>query len=402
MNTGSEIINKVISIAYGGEGIIKEKDLTGFVPGAIPGELVKSKITDIKNNYFRSKLIEIIEKSPSRTIPPCPYFNMCGGCIYQHINYSHHCEIKIKQLKDLLSHLGKIQYEKEIKFIPSPKMYAYRNQLSVKTKTIKEKLEIGFIGFDNKTFIPIEKCLIANENINIAIKKIKQELAKSVKIKKINKDMIIKTGGDSAIDFAFSESMSQNGDYKLLEEKIDNKTYYFSLSTFFQTNPYIIPALLSELKDILQPTTEETLFDLYCGTGLFSIYFSSFVKNAYGIELNPGAIKLAKKTAEKNNIKNCRFIEGNADESFTKLFNQNKSNQNILILDPPRAGLSMEMLNQLKEIKTNKLVYISCEPSKLARDLSALCSSGYKIINIFVADMFPQTKHMESIAILTR
>jgi 23S rRNA (uracil1939-C5)-methyltransferase len=158
---------------------------------------------------------------------------------------------------------------------------------------------------------------------------------------------------------------------------------------------------MSELKNILNFESSETLFDLYCGTGLFSIYFSSFVKSVCGIELNPSGIRLAQKTAEINNIKNCKFFEGNVSESFVEIFNRYKTGRDIIMLDPPRAGLSKEMTKFLTETKINKLAYVSCEPSRLSRDLNILCNNGYHITDIFIADMFPQTMHMETIAVLS-
>lgn len=398
MDIGAELTSRVTSLSYGGEGVIKYQDITGFIYGALTGELVKSRIIEIKKNYFRSKLLEILEPSPFRITPKCPYFNHCGGCVYQHLIYEKQLETKTSQLQELLQHIGKIPELKITRVIPSPAIFNYRNQLTLKLN----RGQLGFIGIDNKTFVPIEKCLIAKEAINNKIPKIKNELAKGSRIKKLKGEIIIKCGADNTVDYAFSESISTGGDYKLLYEKIDDKIYYFSLATFFQVNPYILPFILSELKDTLNLNPPTVLSDLYSGTGLFSIYLSSSVKNAYGIEENKSAIKLAQKSAEKNNIKNCRFFEGKVENTFLEIYEKQKGDRNVFIVDPPRQGLSKDMLNYLKDYPSNQLVYISCEPAKLARDLNFLYKNGYKINNLIVTDMFPQTKHMETIAILAQ
>lgn len=396
MDIGTELTSRVISIAYGGEGIIRHNGITGFIHGVLPCELVKSRIIEMKRGYFRARIIEILEPSPFRITPDCPHFNNCGGCVYQHLVYEKQLETKKFQLQELLQHIGKIAVARIPHIIPSPIVFNYRNQITLKIRST----ELGFIGIDNKTFVPIERCHIAKEDINKKIPEIKNELTKGAQIKKIQGEIIIKSGGDSTVDYAFSESVSPKGDYKLLYEKIDNKIYYFSLATFFQVNPYILPSILYQLKNILNLSPDTILFDLYSGTGLFSIYLSPFVKNTYGVETNPAAVRLAQKSAEENNIKNCRFSEGDVETIFPKVYPQYKGKKNIFILDPPRQGLSNDILNYLKNILPHQLVYISCEPARLARDLSFLCRNGYEIKDIIIADMFSQTKYMETLAVL--
>lgn len=397
MNKGDEIICRAASLAYGGEAVIKHKDLTGFVRGLLPGESAKIQITEIKKNFFRGRLVAILEPSWFRTTPPCPYFNICGGCVYQHLAYEKQIETKQNQLQELLRHLGKISDAKISRIIPSPLIFNYRNHLTFKLKS----KQLGFISADNKTFVPVEECKIAKDAINNKIAEIKKELSKGMRIKEINGEIIVKCGADNTIDYAFSESISSKGNYKLLHEEINGKIYYFSLAVFFQVNPYILSLLLHELKNSLNLSPETTLFDIYSGTGLFSIYLSPYIKNSYGIEVNENAVKLAEKSAEANNIKNCGFFTGEAEDIAPEIFKNHKGKRNILILDPPRQGLNREILYFLKEIITEGLVYISCEPSRLTRDLQFLLQNGYELHNIILADMFPQTKHMETIAILS-
>lgn len=382
MELGDELTPKVTSLAYGGEGVIKHNGITGFIRWVLPGELVNTRVTEIKKNYFRSQLLEIIELSPSRVTPRCPYFGQCGGCVYQHLSYEKQLEIKTQQLEELLKRIGKIPEVTISKVILSPKTYNYRNQITLKIKGN----QLGYIGIDNKTFVPIEECPIAKEEINIKLKEITA---------KTNGELVIKCGADGTIDYAYREAVSEKGNYKLLHENIDNRIFYFSLSTFFQVNPYILPSILYELKGILDLGPDVTLFDLYCGAGLFSIYLAPYVKEVYGIELNPAAVRLGQKT----NIGNCRFITGNAEDAITGI---RRGKKDIFIVDPPRGGLSRDMLNYLKDMPPNQLAYISCEPAKLARDLNFLCQNSYRINTIILADMFPQTRHMETIILLSR
>lgn len=382
MKTGDELTTRIISLAYGGEGIVKYNGITGFIRWVLQDELVKARVIEVKKNYFRSRLLEILEPSPFRVTPRCSYFGRCGGCVYQHLSYEKQLEIKALQLEELLKRIGKISGITISKLIPSPRIYNYRNQITLRIKSDR----LGYIGVDNKTFVPIEECPIAKEEINIKLKEITAMTSG---------ELVIKCGADGSIDYAYKEAVSLKGNYKILHENIDDKIFYFSLATFFQVNPYILPSILHELKNILALDPDTTLFDLYCGTGLFSIYLAPYVKNVYGIELNPAAVKLA----QKSNIGNCHFVLGKAEDLTTGMC---RGKNNIFILDPPREGLNVDMLNYLKGNPLNQLLYISCEPAILARDLNFLCQNSYKINNIILADMFPQTRHMETLTFLTR
>jgi len=402
MKLNDFVTAKISSLSFGAEGITLHEGLTGFVRGGLPGETVKFRITEIRKNLFKAEVLKIVETSPLRVEPPCPHFNKCAGCAYQHLDYSKQLEEKGKALEDLLIRIGKINNAKITRIITSPKIFNYRNQLTLKIKTIKNSAKLGFIGFDNKTFIPIERCLIAKEEINRTMLEIENELSKGVHIKRIDGEIVVKCAHDGTIGYGFTESISPKGDYALLSEKIEEKIYYFSLATFFQTNPSILPDLLSSLRQSLPMDSNTTIFDCYCGTGLFSIYLAPFVKNVFGIEINSGSVRLAKKTAEANAITNCVFMEGETEKLLPRIYDKNKSEQNIIILDPPRAGLSKDIMEYLLNNQLGAIIYISCEPSKLARDLNILSQNGYVINNIIAADMFPQTKHLETISILQK
>ena len=394
---------EITSLDHSGKGIGKFNNKIVFVENALPGEIVDIKILKDKKNYMEASINKIIKKADNRIESACPYFSKCGGCDLLHINYND--SLKFKQ--DKIENIIKRYLNKNIKIneiVKSDNNFYYRNKT-----TFQIKETIGF--YKNKTYdiIPIDNCLISSKLINNSIKYLKE-----LDLRKINKitcrssdtELMIILESTKDIDIsklkgiATSIYIKNNNEYNLvygnkyITQYIGNFKYLVSPDSFFQINLNICLKLYSKIKEYVG--SNKNVLDLYCGTGSIGIFVSEN-NNVLGIEINEFAIKDAKENAKFNNIKNIEFICG---ESGKKL-NDINFNPDIIIVDPPRSGLSKETINNLFKFNANKVIYVSCDPMTLVRDLNLL-NEKYDIIELTPYDMFPNTKHVENLVLLNK
>lgn len=394
---------EITSLDHNGRGIGKINNKIVFVENALPKEIVDIKIIKEKKNYIEAETNKIIKKSINRIESPCTYFNSCGGCDLLHLPYTEQLKFKQEKIENIVNRYLN-QNIKINDIVKCDDNFNYRNKTSFQ---VKEK--IGF--YKNKTYdiIPIDCCLISDKRINDSI-----EYLKKLDLKYINKIIcrvsndelmiIIETNNlnlDIAVlkEIATSIYIKHNDEYKLvygekyIKESLGNYKYLVSPDSFFQVNINTCLKLYSKIKEYVE--TNNNILDLYCGTGSIGIFVSEN-NNVLGIEINEYAIMDAKENAKLNNIKNIDFICG---ESGKKL-NNIKFNPDIIIVDPPRSGLTKETIENIFKLNPKKLIYVSCDPMTLMRDLN-LINEKYNIIELTPFDMFPNTKHVECLVLLT-
>lgn len=395
---------EITSLDHNGRGIGRLNNKITFIENALPGEIIDIRITKEKKKYIEGEINKIIKESEIRIESACPYFLSCGGCDLLHMSYED--SLKFKQSK--IENIMKKYLDKNIrinKIVKCDYNFYYRNKTTFQTKE-----NIGF--YKNKTYdiIPVDNCLISNKLINNSIKYLKKlELRYISKITcRATEDqlMIIIETNNLKLDvynlkqIASSIYIKNNDKYtliygeKYITEKLGNYTYLVSPDSFFQINTNTCLKLYSKIKEYTG--TNNNVLDLYCGTGSISIFVSND-NNVLGIEINKYAIKDAIQNAKLNSVKNINFICG---ESGKELNNIN-FNPNVIIVDPPRGGLSKEAIENIFKLKADKLIYVSCDPMTLARDLNLL-NKSYKIIELTPFDMFPNTKHVECLVLLER
>lgn len=395
---------EITSLDHNGRGIGKIYNKICFVENSLPTEIVEPKIIKEKKNYIEAEVGKYIKKADNRIESPCPYFDKCGGCDLLHINYKDSLNFKQEKIQNICNkYLNK--KIKLNKIIECDYNFYYRNKV---TFHVKEK--IGF--YKNKTYdlIPINCCMIGDKLINKSIEKLNKLNLKN--INKIvcrtanNKLMIILETKDEKIDIdclkeiAASIYIKNNDNYKLvygekyITEELDNFKFLISPDSFFQINKNICLKLYRKIKEYVKDSSN--ILDLYCGTGSIGIFVSEN-KKITGIEINKYAIEDAIKNAKLNNIENIDFICG---ESGKKL-NNIKDNYDTIIVDPPRSGLSSEAIHNLFRLSPQKIIYVSCDPMTLVRDLNDLMKE-YNIIEITPFDMFPNTKHIENLVLLKK
>lgn len=443
-----EYIVDIIDNGIEGEGIAKIDNFTIFIPSAIKGEKVKILIVKVLTSYAYGKIIEIIEKSNKRVELDCATYKRCGGCNLRHIDYEETLNIKRNIVQNLADKTLKNKLEIEM-VLGMGNPYHYRNKAQYPVGIGRDgKPVIGVFANRTHEIIPIEKCFIQDERVE-EIAKFIYEFAIKYNISIYNeatkigslRHIVIKIGkqteeimvilvingeGFKNEQKLVTELLKKFPNIKTIIKNINTKNtnvilgdkninlhgegyitdilgdYAFKISplSFYQVNPVQAEALYNIGIEEAGITREDTVFDLYCGVGTISIFMSKYAKKVYGIEIVKEAIEMAKENAQINNVKNTEFISGDVQVILDDLINKKKVIPDIIMIDPPRKGLDNKSIENILKIKPKKLVYISCNPATLVRDLAKL-EEVYEIKKIKPVDMFPFTTHIETIAVLT-
>lgn len=404
--------SEVLFLENEGAGVCKVKGITIFVPKTLVGEKIRFRITEIKKNYARGKLIEIISPSPDRTESLCPYYEECGGCDLRHQSDNKNLEFKRQKVQTAVSKIGKIDIKVE-KIIPSFKNENYRNKASFKV----EEDRIGFYGSGTYQLVDINYCRLLEEEINNALSVIRKYLKEN---KNDIKEVTIKHGNamnELLIDIYSTNKKDEKIKDYLVLNLVNLKTLVFngkivygngyisqisnglmfncSADSFFQVNGVTAEKLYETAVKEAKLSKNDVVLDLYSGTGTISSIVSSYVKKVIGIEIVEDAVLDANCNIRINNISNVKFICGDAAKEISKI----KEQIDVIFVDPPRKGINRDAIAIMKKISPRKIIYISCNPVTMARDLSYL-SNMYDVKKIIPVDMFPKTNHVECVCVL--
>lgn len=448
-----EYILDIVSQGYEGEGVAKIDSYPIFIEGALKGEKVKVKIVKVNKNFAYGKLLEVIEKSEGRVEPKCKYFKKCGGCKLQHMNYETQLDFKWERVKDCIKKIGGLSedlVEYPIGMEENP--YKYRNKVQLPIGMDKSKPVLGFYAPRSHDIIDIEECLIQEEDAN-KISKITREWIEEFNIMpafvdgKFNKKGFLrhvmirkgfKTGEVMVVIVATRKDLKHIDElikklefhveglksvvlcvnakdtnviltpecYTLwgedyIQDYIGDFKFNISPLSFFQVNPMQTEVLYNKALEYAELTGKETVFDAYCGTGSITLFLSQKAKKVYGVEIVEPAIINARENAKMNNVSNTEFFVGKSEEVIPKLIKEGVK-ADVIVVDPPRKGCDIKLLKAIGETKPERVVYVSCDPSTLARDLKILDELGYKTEKVQPVDMFPQTAHIENVAKLVR
>ncbi len=476
LKKGNNLRLKIESLIFGGEGLARYKGMVIFIPFTTPGDEVDVEIEEVKKNFARARLMNIIKPSVHRISPLCPnFFNFqaltscskenlpsetdriyCGGCVWQHIDYATQLKQKTYLVKEAIAYIGKLKDVVVHDIIGAKNEFSYRNKVqeAVGTKIVENKKELicGFYAPESHRLLDIKSCYlqptVANEIIYFT-KDIFNEYGLTAYDEEFNRGiirhliirqslrtreaMLIIVTRDKNLpntpeliqkltsNFPQIKSIIQNinnkktnrilGDYsKLLfgketiSEKIGHLNFKISPTSFFQVNTHQAEVLYKTIEKFLNKSYQSQtsiIIDVFCGTGAIALWASQFSEKVYGIEVNESAIKDAIANTELNNITNCEFRLGEAELVLRRMYKQGLK-PNTVIVDPPRKGCGRPVLDAIKNLNPENIIYVSCEPTTLARDLHYLDKLKYKTIEIQPIDMFPQTSHIECVVRLKR
>ncbi len=442
-------------LAFGGEGVGRVDGYVVFVRGGVPGDLLRVRLTQVRPRFGRG-VIEAVElQSPDRVEAQCPYFGRCGGCRLQHVAYAAQLAFKAKQVADCLERIGGLGQPPIQPIIGAQELFGYRNKMEFTVAPSREgsngpPFVVGLHEADRyDAVLDIERCLLQSETLNALLAETKQFISDSGLSayeegsgEGLLRFLMLREGkrtGETMVNVVASSpqvplvtplaerlrsrvpqtasvvlnvnpkkaSVAVGVEEHLLggsdhiTERLGGLTFQISANSFFQTNSFQAERLFVLVSDYAELEGEETVVDLYSGTGAMSLLLAGRCRWVYGIEVAQAAVEDALRNAKANGIENCAFLSGEVRFVLPELI-QRGIRAEVVVADPPRAGFHPKALRALLALSPRRIVYVSCNPSTMARDLGELARGGYRIDLVQPIDMFPHTSHIEAVARLTR
>lgn len=397
-----------------------QRDWVIFVPNVIPGELVRIRIYRNQQSYSEADLLEIVEPSPNRVVPPCKLAEVCGGCQYQHMEISSQREWKTRQVQELLERIGNLSGIDVAPTVGTDETFHYRSKItphySEPERDGPNKYKIGNIGFKEKSsmrLVDVDYCHIATEAINQRLTTLRDERRDQAQANELKKP---KKGATLLLRDALEGVVTDPNAY--VTTSVKNLKFRFLAGNFFQNNPFMLPVMVDYVVSAATAPTAgghrmTHLIDCYCGSGLFCLGSSHEFDLCVGIEVNSNAIEEARANARLNKITNCAFVAASAEHIFesdnavetlttSMMVRDFPRETSVVVCDPPRKGCSEEFLQQLYDFQPQRIVYMSCDPATQARDAYGIVANGYKIMSVQPFDLFPQTRHIECLIVFEK
>ena len=407
-------------MVYGGECLGRLPDGRAvFVPFVLPGELANIEITESKDRFARGRSIELLEVSPDRVIPPCPYFSICGGCHYQHLGYAQQLSLKKGLVEDQLQRIGKFSDLPEVQITASPTPFGYRNQVQfhpTRPEDAETTPRLGFKRAASDEVLPIEKCLLIPDEMNELLSQIEMDVDSGIarvgmRLDSEGEIMLVFEGETDEppelfIDLPVSstylspDGRSLNlGGNDALVFRVLGKEFLVSPESFFQVNLPVAEEMVSHVLTLIDGRENLSILELYSGVGLFSRFLAPHAKSLTAIESSPSAC--FDFAGNLDAFENISLYEGAVESLLPEILEQIKP-VDLVVLDPPRSGFHAKARQALIDLNPREIIYISCDPSTLARDLKQLKEAGYSLRSVRAFDMFPQTAHVETMIELRR
>jgi 23S rRNA (uracil1939-C5)-methyltransferase len=398
---------------YGGDAMGRLEDGRAvFVPFGLPGERVRIRLTEDKRNFARGEVVEIIEPSPKRITPRCIHFGVCGGCHYQNLPYEEQLKAKMEILRDQLMRIGKIENPPVQAIVAGPSPWNYRNHVQFH---LTGEGKLGYMTAVKPAPFAIRECHLPEGSINELWPQLEFEPETDldrVSIRSgVDEDLMLVLESESpeppeleieagiSITHVFEENTVVIAGNDHVTIRVMDRDFRVSAASFFQVNTAMAEKMVQHLLANVPVLSNSTLLDIYCGAGLFSAFFAPKCERVIGIESSPSACEdLAFNLDEFENVE---LYEGLAEEILPSLVGQ-IADTPYVIVDPPRAGLDKQVIDELVRLSPKVIAYVSCDPSTLARDAARLINGGYKLKQVTPFDLFPQTFHIESISIFER
>ena len=386
---------EIIDMDHMGSGIAKVDNKIIFVPKTVPGDICEAEIIKDTPKYAKAKVTKIVEKSKLHNKALCPYYKTCGGCNISNLDYEHQLAYKESKVKNIFKKYLNIDINPNV--VKSPRQYAYRNKI-----TYHFDKTLGLIS-EYDGIVPIDSCLLVSDKVNELYNEIKKQdisKLKLVTIKECDNGLILSITGHMNINKIKDKCIAIyiNNKCEYHEENgyicVNDIKYMISNKSFFQVNTSNIGNLYNEIIKLANFNKEDRVIDLYCGVGSITLYVAKYVKSVLGIEIVEDAIRDAKINANINKISNVKFI----CDDVSRL-NYDNIASDIIIVDPPRTGLDGRTITVINKKKVKELIYVSCNPMTLVRDIKHL--TNYVLKDISVVDMFPGTHHVENIVLLS-
>lgn len=450
VNQGQLVEIPITGYGHKGEGVGRYRDFTVFVTGALQGETVRVKITEVKKNFARGALVAVVRPVPERVAAPCPVYQECGGCQLQQMNYPAQLALKRQRVVDALERIGGLTGVTVHPVLGMDQPWFYRNKVQYPIGMTEDgQVKLGFYRQGTHRIVPLSGCLLQPEDMNRMAGQI-QSLIQAYGVSVYNEQtgtgllrhVLIRKGfgtgevmvvlvtngavfpqvqdlaGKLAVQFPEIKSIMQNinttrgnvilgrqtrliwGKETIIDE-LDGLRFKISPRSFFQVNPYQTSVLYGKAVAYAGLDGAETVMDAYCGVGSLTLFLARKAQKVYGIEVVPEAIRDAKENANLNQLTNTEFRVGETEKVLPELVKQG-IRFDVGVVDPPRSGCERSVLESFAANEVSRIIYVSCNPSTLARDLKLLTELGYWVREIQPVDLFPQTYHVETVVLMSR
>ncbi len=447
VRTGEEIVLHIDRLSYGGRGVGRVDGYVTFVPHTAPGDLVRAQVVRAKRTFAEAELVAVLTPGPDRTPSPCPYFGPCGGCTWQHLRYEAQLSAKEQIVRESLERLGGLRDLPMRPILPAPQPYHYRNKMEfafhpeavlglhlrgrfdrvlridlclLPSPVVSEILRVvqAFVVdhrlpcYDNRTRTGLLRHLVVREGrrtgeILVGIVTAPGEfpegrlLAEQLALRFPQIRGVVWVQSSSLSDAVRVDALEVLLGQPFIEEELCGFRFRIGVETFFQTNTEAAEQLVQLALDLLDLQGTETVVDLYCGVGTFTLPIAARARAAYGIEVVPEAVVAARENAHRAGIANVEFLIGDVRLALPELIRR-IGPPDVLVLDPPRAGAGGRVMRKIGRTGARRILYVSCNPTTLAPDLRELLPFGYTIRTVQPLDLFPQTYHVETVVLLER
>jgi 23S rRNA (uracil1939-C5)-methyltransferase len=403
-------------LTYGGDAMGRLEDpLMGtrgravFVPFGVPGERVRIRLTEEKHNFARGEIVELLEASPHRILPHCKHFGVCGGCHYQHLPYHEQLKAKTEILRDQLRRIGKLENPPVQNMVPSPRPWNYRNHVQFH---LTEDGRLGYVRAQTPALFAMEECHLPEELLNGIWPQLEFEPGTNIERvslragKDYDSMLVLESNtpdspeleieADISVAHVFKEDtvVIAGSDHILIP--ILGRDFRVSAASFFQVNTSMAEKMVDHLLTCLPVSSPATFIDIYCGAGLFSAFFAPSCERVIGIESSPSACEDFSFNLDE--FDHVELYEGMAEDVIPHL----EVKPDVILVDPPRPGLEKRLVDGILKLNPQRIAYVSCDPSTLARDARRLINGGYELKDVTPFDLFPQTYHIESISLFER
>ncbi|SHK98364.1 23S rRNA (uracil(1939)-C(5))-methyltransferase RlmD [Desulforamulus aeronauticus] len=452
VRNGDIIELQINGLGHGGEGVGRYEDMAVFVPGALTGERVKAKLMQVKKSFARAELLAILTKAEQRINPPCHFAHQCGGCQLQHLDYQEQLAHKKSVVESALRRIAKIQNVAVQPTLGMEHPWHYRNKIHLQLKQAGKQIKLGFFAegsYELAAGLGDQVCLLVDQQINQVVASVEQLINKSgltvydwsTKTGLLRHIIIrrgFKTGEMMVVIVTSEERWPKESEWaetlvqrhpeivsvvrnintspdrvilgredrvlvgkSFITDELNGLQFHISAASFYQVNPQQTEVLYNKVLEMAGLEDKETVVDAYCGIGTIATFLAGHAKQVIGMEIVPAAVEDARKNAELNGITNTEFHTGMVEKLLPHLVSEGLR-PDLLVLDPPRKGCEKEVLQAIQEARVPRVVYVSCDPATLARDLGILDSLGYQTIQVQPVDMFPWTGHVECVVLMSR
>ncbi|UYZ12987.1 23S rRNA (uracil(1939)-C(5))-methyltransferase RlmD [Brevibacillus sp. WF146] len=446
IRVGQQMTLTIKSLGINGEGIGYYKRKIVFVEKALPGEVVHAEVTDVKETYAVARLVRVVERSPARVEPPCPVYEECGGCSLQHMDYQAQLASKRELVIESLRKYARLENPPVAETIGMENPWGYRNKAQFQVGRQNGRLVAGLYQTGSHRLVDLESCRVQHEATNEIVRTARQvmeelgipayderkrtgvirtivaraafatgetqltlvtateeiprvkELILELRTRLPGLVSIVQNVNRKKTSLVFGDTTRQLWGRPSIAEQLGELSFDLSARAFFQLNPEQTRKLYEEVKKAAGLTGSELVLDLYCGTGTIALWLAPYAREVRGIELIPEAVEDARRNAEKNGAANATFHVGRAEVLMPKWAKQGVK-PDVVVVDPPRTGLDDALIRSLLDVQPQRIVYVSCNPSTLGKDVAKLLAR-YELVSAQPVDMFPHTSHVESVALL--